>query len=63
MRLSIVEWQILASTLFVLPLSVAVLVAFLRGSFKDTEQVKHIVAAHNEKDYWDSGGCDKHPPL
>ncbi len=57
MRLSIVEWQILASTLFVLPLSVAVLVAFLRGSFREVEKVKHVVVEHDEKDYWDTGGC------
>lgn len=50
--MEILEWMMLTTSLLIVPFMVAIVVAFLRGSFEESEELRHLPIIEGERDYW-----------
>ncbi|MHB1361237.1 MAG: hypothetical protein ACYCW5_01395 [Thermoleophilia bacterium] len=50
--MEILEWMMLTTSLLIAPFMVVIIVAFLRGCFEESEELRHLPINEGERDYW-----------
>ena len=53
--MEILEWLMLTTSLLVVPFMVILVVAFMRGSFRESEESRRLAIREPEQDYWSEG--------